>query len=140
MVNIFYENTEILDFDPEFFVLWLKEVSSIEGRELGDINIICCSDEHLLTINKEYLNHDYYTDIITFDYSDSDICGDLFISVDRVDDNANELGVSFNTEFNRVVVHGVLHLLGYKDKTEEDREVMTCAENKYLSLAVSRET
>ena len=141
MVCIYYEDTEVLDVSPEFFVSWLTSVATLEGWELGDINIIFCSDEYLLDLNRKHLNHDYYTDIITFDYTNSGIIsGDLFISVDRVIDNASENHVMFHVEQNRVVVHGVLHLMGYRDKTTEEQIEMTNKEDWALGLIVPRET
>lgn len=114
---------------------WLKEVAEKEGRKIGDINIIFCSDPYLLVVNKKYLGHDYYTDIITFDYCEKNILsGDLFISVDCVRDNASFYGTEFSNELNRVMVHGVLHLIGYDDHTEEDIAVMRSKENTYLEI------
>lgn len=140
MVEIEYVDTEILGLDPEFFVLWLKDVCSKEGHNLGDLSLVFCSDSYLLQVNQEYLNHDYYTDIITFDYTnDNLVSGDLFISIDRVRDNANSYNVEFLNELQRVVVHGVLHLLGYKDKSENDQKLMRQKENEYLKI-VPRET
>lgn len=140
MVDLHYEDIKILDLDPEFFVSWLGRVVSEEGSRLGEINLIFCSDEYILDVNRTHLQHDYYTDIITFDYcTESDVSGDLFISIDRVQDNAMLEGVSFDNELNRVVVHGVLHLLGYQDKGSKDKALMTKMEDKYLEY-VSRET
>lgn len=140
MVEIEYVDTEILGLDPEFFVLWLQDVCSKEGYNLGDLNLVFCSDSYLLQVNQEYLNHDYYTDIITFDYTNDNLAsGDLFISIDRVRDNANSYKVEFLNELQRVVVHGVLHLLGYKDKSENDEKLMRQKENEYLKI-VPRET
>lgn len=114
---------------------WLKEVAQREDRKIGDINIIFCSDNYLLEVNKKYLEHDYYTDIITFDYCEKDILsGDLFISVDCVRDNASFYGTEFSNELNRVMVHGVLHLIGYDDHTDEDIAVMRSKENTYLEI------
>ena len=114
---------------------WLKEVAEREGRKIGDINIIFCSDSYLLDVNKKYLGHDYYTDIITFDYCEKNILsGDLFISVDCVRDNASFYGTEFSNELNRVMVHGVLHLIGYDDHTDEDIAVMRSKENTYLEI------
>lgn len=140
MVNIFYEETEILDLDPEFFIWWLSEVCSLHQNTLGEICLIFCSDEYLLNINRDHLNHDYYTDIITFDYSNTEVSGDLFISVDRVRENAELINEDFERELNRVVVHGVLHLLGFKDKSEAESQTMRNNENAALELIVSRET
>jgi probable rRNA maturation factor len=112
----------------------MNRLISNELNECGDISVIFCSDEHLLGMNKQYLNHDYYTDIITFDYVEENvISGDLFISFDRIVDNAKELKIELIKEVYRVVFHGVLHLVGYKDKTDEEQGVMTEKENYYLS-------
>lgn len=140
MVNIFFEETEILDLDPEFFASWLTKVCVIEKNSLEEISLVFCSDEYLLKMNVEYLDHDYYTDIITFDNSNNGVAGDFFISIDRVTDNAKQHKVKFREELNRVVVHGLLHLLGYNDKSEVDKTIMTSKEDEYLNLIVSRET
>lgn len=141
MIEIHFENTEILDLSPEFFVSWLSDVCSKEGKKLGEVALIFCSDEYLLEINREHLNHDYYTDIITFDYTENEVVsGDLFISVDRVRENANDFKEMFHVELYRVVVHGVLHLIGYGDKSEEEAKVMRGKESEMLNLIVSRET
>lgn len=133
MINIEFEDTEILDLDPEFFVSWLSKVCSNEGKQLSELALVFCSDEYLLDINRKYLNHDYYTDIITFDYVEGDkIVGDLLISVERVRENAEQMGVGFSDELNRVIVHGVLHLIGFKDKSESDEQLMREKENEYL--------
>lgn len=134
MVELFFEDSEVLDLSPEFFVSWLSEICSLEGKRLEEINIVFCSDEYLLAMNKEYLNHDYYTDIITFDYYTEGITGDLFVSVDRVKENARFNEVSFDNELKRVVAHGVLHLLGYGDKSEEESVIMRKKENAALAL------
>lgn len=142
MINLFFEDTnEIPDLDPEFFRLWLERVCNIEGRRLEEVNLIFTSDEYLLEMNKQHLEHDYYTDIITFDYCEDDsILGDLFISVERVAENAVDNNVGFRNELNRVVAHGVLHLCGYKDKSIDEERVMREKEDWALSLIVSRET
>jgi probable rRNA maturation factor len=112
----------------------LQLLSHIEEKQLGDISIIYTSDKELLAINKKYLHHDFYTDIITFDYSDKNkLAGDLFISIDRVKENAEELGVPYPTELHRVVIHGVLHLAGYKDKQKKDISKIRKKEEFYLS-------
>jgi rRNA maturation RNase YbeY len=140
VVNIFFEDTEVLDLNPEFFVSWLSEVCVSHCNLLGEVSLIFCSDEYLLELNRTHLDHDYYTDIITFDYSESDVSGDLFVSIDRVRENAEVEKVEFLSELNRVVVHGVLHLLGFKDKTNEESTEMKAQENKALEIIVSRET
>ena len=120
---------------------WLSDVVRNEGGVLGEITIVFMNDNELLEYNKEYLKHNYYTDIITFDYTESGVVsGDLLISVDRVRDNASNLSQSFIDELHRVCVHGVLHLLGYRDKTPEDQKVMRLKEDYYLDKYVPRET
>ena len=140
MVNLFFEETEVLDLNPEFFVLWLSKVCNLEGKNLGELNVVFCSDDYLLQMNQKHLNHDYYTDIITFDYYEEDVTGDLFISVDRVRENALEMNEVFERELRRVVAHGTLHLLGYGDKTVEEEKLMRIKENEALDLIVPRET
>jgi|TARA_B110000467_G_scaffold141198_1_gene141737 probable rRNA maturation factor len=113
--------------------LWLKNEVKLRGKNVGDIGLALCSDEHLLEINNQYLAHDYYTDIITFDYSEGDlISGDLMISYDRVSENAKTNGVSVQNELRRVIVHGVLHLLGSKDKTDKESKEMRVLEDAAL--------
>ena len=141
MVNLFFEDVEILGLDPDFFISWLSDCCDTEGKSLEEVNLIFCSDEYLLHKNIEFLQHDYYTDIITFDYCQGDlIIGDLFISKDRVIDNAQTNGVSFENELNRVIVHGVLHLCGYKDKSVDEEKLMRSKEDFYLDRIVPRET
>jgi rRNA maturation RNase YbeY len=112
---------------------WLNEVAKQEGKKILELSYVFCSDEYLLQINQEYLNHDTLTDIVTFDNSEDPkkIEGDIFISIDRVKENGEKLGTS-ETELERVMVHGLLHLLGYKDKKKEDKEVMTEKEDFYI--------
>ena len=134
-------NDEIQEFDPEFFVLTLPELISIEGKEVGDISLVFCNDEQLLLMNKKHLDHDYYTDVITFDYTlHNFISGDVFVSVDRVRENAIEYKTTFHIEMCRVVFHGTLHLLGYNDKTELEIVQMRAKEDLYINHFVSRET
>jgi len=114
---------------------WIKETIHLEEKSIGDISFIFCSDDYLLEVNKKYLTHDYYTDIITFDYVENDlISGDIFISIDRVKENAKLFSTSVENELNRVLIHGVLHLLGYKDKIKKDKTLMTFKENYYLNM------
>ena len=109
---------------------WLKTVAGSEMRRIGDINIIFCSDNYILDVNMKYLEHDYFTDIITFDYCEKDILsGDLFISIDSVRENASFYGTDFEDELNRVIVHGILHLIGYDDHSESDIAQMRAKEN-----------
>lgn len=115
---------------------WLRLVAESEIRRVGDLNIIFCSDNYILDVNRQYLEHDYFTDIITFDYCEGDkLSGDLFISVDTVRENAIEYGAeSFEQELARVMVHGLLHLIGYDDHSEQEKRTMRAKENYYLSL------
>lgn len=114
---------------------WLKLVAESEIRRIGDINIIFCSDNYILDVNMKYLGHDYFTDIITFDYCEKDkLNGDLFISIDSVRENALHYGTEFETELNRVMVHGILHLIGYDDHSKKDIKIMREKEDYYLSL------
>lgn len=113
---------------------WINQTIIQEKYQLEELNFIFCSDNYLLKINKEYLNHDTYTDIITFDNSSlpHEIIGDIFISIDRVKENAKSFDTTFINELNRVIIHGVLHLLGYTDKTKKDKGLMTEKEDFYL--------
>ena len=114
---------------------WVKAVLENKGKKLGNLYFILCDDDFLLKINRQFLKHDYYTDIITFDYTeDGIIAGDLFISIDRVRDNATALQVSEHEELMRVMIQGVLHLLGLKDKSDEDAKQMRKAEEECLEL------
>ncbi len=141
MISYDFLNEEIPVFDPEFFVLALPELISMEGKEVGDISLIFCSDEQLLLINKKHLDHDYYTDVITFDYTlQNFISGDVFVSVDRVKENAMDYKTTFYIEMCRVVFHGTLHLCGYNDKTEQEILEMRAKEELYINHFVSRET
>lgn len=114
---------------------WIKNTIKEEGFTPGNINIVLTSDEKLLETNKKFLNHDFYTDIITFNSNESNrINGDLFISIDRVIENASNYSVTTVEELKRVIIHGILHLLGYDDKTSDEKRRMTEKENKYLNL------
>lgn len=120
---------------------YLKSLASSEDKQLNDLSIVFTDDDYLLEVNKQYLSHDYYTDVITFDYSEGNhVSGDIMISLPRVKENADTLKVSFEEELYRVVFHGLLHLCGYKDKLPADEQLMRKKENIYLSLFVSRET
>ena len=112
---------------------WIKTVITKENKTLGELNYIFCTDEYLLEKNQTFLNHNTYTDIITFDYSEENqISGDIFISIERVKENARKFAVEFETELKRVMIHGVLHLIGYKDKSEDEQKLMREKENFYL--------
>lgn len=114
---------------------WIRRVASGYGKKCGDIAYIFCSDEKILEVNKAYLQHDYYTDVITFDYTEGDkIGGDIFISVDTVRSNAEQFGTDYDEELHRIIIHGVLHLCGINDKGPGEREMMTRHENEALKL------
>ena len=135
MVSYFTEDIKFSFKEKRLTSRWLKLVAESEIRRLGDISIIFCSDNYILDVNIKYLQHDYYTDIITFDYCEGDrLSGDLFISIDSVRENAAFYGTEFADELNRVIVHGLLHLIGYDDHTEEDIKTMRAKENYDLSL------
>ena len=116
---------------------WIKAVAQTYGKKVGDIAYIFCNDEKILEVNRLYLQHDYYTDIITFDYTEDDIIsGDLFISLDTVRSNSEEQNTSYEEELHRVIIHGILHLCGINDKAPGEREIMEAAENKALKMRV----
>ena len=134
MVSYFTEDISFPFKEKRLTSRWLKFVAESEAKRLGDISIIFCSDNYILDVNIKYLSHDYYTDIITFDYCEGNrLSGDLFISIDSVRENAAFYGTEFPDELNRVIVHGLLHLIGYDDHSEEDIAVMRAKENYYLS-------
>ena len=133
-IEFFFEDIISIPIHEKILLLHLNSLIKNELRKTGDISVVFCSDEYLLEMNKEYLNHDYYTDIITFDYVEGEtISGDLFISLDRVRENAKKFEISFLRELYRVVFHGTLHLVGYNDKSEEEQRIMRQKENYYLS-------
>lgn len=135
MVSYFTEDISFKFKEKRRNNRWLKLVAESEIRRLGNISIIFCSDNYILDTNIKYLGHDYFTDIITFDYCEGDVLsGDLFISIDSVRENAAYYGASFEEELHRVIVHGVLHLIGYDDHSKEDIQEMRSKENYYLSL------
>ncbi len=114
---------------------WIKTVAAVYGKKVGEIAYIFVDDEKILDVNRQYLQHDYYTDIITFDYCEGDvISGDLFISLDTVRSNAELVGATYEHELNRVIIHGILHLCGIDDKGPGEREIMEAAENRALAL------
>ena len=117
---------------------WVKSVAQSLGKKVGDVAYIFCNDEKILEVNREYLQHDYYTDIITFDYTEENtISGDLFISLDTVRSNSEQLGVSYDQELRRVIIHGILHLCGIDDKGPGEREIMEEHENRALAMLAS---
>ena len=133
----FHNEDVIASFNKTTVTEWLNSCIQDLDYKTGEISIIFCSDDYLLKINKKYLNHDYFTDIITFNYNENNtIIGDLFISIDRVKENAKELKVDFNNELYRVIIHGVLHLCGYNDKTQDQQKEIRTKEDEYLVLIV----
>jgi probable rRNA maturation factor len=133
-VQFFFVTNNITLANRTGLKLFVKQIFKSEKRKLSNLSYIFCSDEYLLNINKTHLNHNYYTDIITFDLSESSatITGEIYISTDRVRDNAATLGVTIREELHRVIFHGALHLCGYKDKTPKDEKGMRAAENRLL--------
>ncbi|MGX7667895.1 rRNA maturation RNase YbeY [Flavobacterium pedocola] len=134
MISFNYETDFTLE-DEQAFENWISRVIASESKELGEISYIFCDDEYLHKINVEYLNHDDLTDIISFDYSEGKVLqGDIFISIERVKDNASDFNVSFEEELKRVMIHGVLHYCGYKDKSETDEELMRTKEDEKVLM------
>lgn len=134
MISFNYELEFQLE-NEEQYSSWISNVISSENKKEGDINYIFCDDEYILEINKQYLNHDYYTDIISFDYSvGNELHGDIFISIERVRENAIEFEVTFDEELKRVLAHGVLHYCGYKDKTGEEELLMRSKEDEKIKM------
>ena len=135
-VQFFSEDISFALEQRDLIASWLIEVASSHQFKVDTLNYIFCSDQYLLEINNEYLNHDYFTDIITFDNSESSthLEGDIFISIDRVQDNASSLQIDFPQELHRVIIHGLLHLLGYQDKTDSEKKLMREKEEACLSL------
>ncbi|WP_412476863.1 rRNA maturation RNase YbeY [Flavobacterium sp. TBRC 19031] len=134
MISFNYECDFALD-NESAFAAWLTEVIKSEIKNEGEINYIFCDDDYLLEINKQYLDHDTLTDIISFDYSvGNELHGDIFISIERVKDNAADFNVSFEDELKRVMVHGVLHYCGYKDKSDGDEQLMRVKEEEKMKM------
>jgi rRNA maturation RNase YbeY len=130
-------NVEEIDFElqnTEGVTKWIEQVIALEKKRLGGISYIFCSDDYLHKLNVQYLDHDTLTDILTFPYNRSPIEGDIFISIDRVKDNAQDLNIAFENELHRVIIHGVLHLCGYLDETDEEEEMMRKKEDEALLL------
>ncbi|EMY82697.1 metal-dependent hydrolase, putative [Psychroflexus gondwanensis ACAM 44] len=131
----FYSTTDFDISNQEEYRLWLLSVIKSEQKTLGELTYVFCSDEYLLDINQSYLQHDTLTDIITFDYTEGDsISAEIYISIDRVKENAKEFSVDFEKELKRVMAHGVLHCCGYKDSTEEEKDLMRAKENLKIEL------
>lgn len=134
MISFNYENDFILG-NENVYSSWISDIIVSENKTEGDINYIFCNDDFLLNINQQYLNHDTFTDIISFDYSvGNELHGDIFISTERVSENATEFGVSFQNELLRVMAHGVLHYCGYKDKTELEEQIMRSKEDDKINM------
>lgn len=133
MINYFFENIDTRNIHPDI-TAWLENLIITEDKKPGDISYIFCDDDYLLKVNQDYLDHDYYTDVITFDYvKGKTISGDIFVSLPRILENADLLSQDFEREFRRVLAHGVLHLCGYKDKSESDARQMREKEEFYLA-------
>jgi len=134
MINFNYETEFTLD-NEQAFADWLSAVIVSESKNEGEINYIFCDDEYLHKINVEYLNHDTLTDIISFDYTvGNELNGDIFVSVERVEDNAKDFNVSFEEELKRVLAHGILHYCGYKDKSDKDVKLMRSKEDEKIMM------
>lgn len=141
MINFAFIDVEVHALDVVITASWLESVCQEENQFLGEINFVFCNDEYLLEINRSYLDHDFYTDVITFDYSEEGyLSGDVFVSVERVIDNAVVFDTSFLNELHRILVHGLLHLAGYKDKNDDEKKIMRSKEDYYLLSHVSRGT
>lgn len=133
MIQFFFEDIDKIEIEANLSNR-LEDIILSEGKKPGEINYIFCDDEYLLKVNREYLKHDYYTDVITFDYvKGKTISGDIFVSLPRIFDNAETLSKDFESEFFRVLAHGLLHLCGYKDKTDEEIAEMRSKEDYYLN-------
>jgi rRNA maturation RNase YbeY len=134
MISFNYESDFKLELEP-VYEKWIQQIIISENKTEGELNFIFCDDEYLLDINQRYLDHDYYTDIISFDYSlANELHGDIFISIDRVMENASTFNVSFQNELLRVMAHGILHYCGYKDKLEADSQEMRLKENEKIAM------
>jgi probable rRNA maturation factor len=136
MLKFFSEEIEFKVPQSVKTVKWIKSISQSEDYKIGELNYIFCSDEYLLEINRQYLEHDYYTDIITFDNSEEEgkLEGDIYVSVDRVRDNAVSMNVPFDVELRRVLIHGLLHLIGFEDSDDELKKQMRAKEDECLLL------
>ncbi|MCR5068780.1 MAG: rRNA maturation RNase YbeY [Prevotella sp.] len=135
MITYSAENVKMPKIRRRDTSAWIKKVAASYGRTVGEVGYLFCDDEKILEVNREYLQHDYYTDIITFDYDEGDqINGDLVISLDTVRTNAELFGKTYEEELHRVIIHGILHLCGINDKGPGEREIMEAAENKALAM------
>ena len=135
MITYQTEGVEMPNIKKRETTAWIKAVAETYGKKVGEIASIFCSDEKKLEVNRQFLQHDYYTDIITFDYCEGNrLSGDLFISLDTVRTNAEQFDAAYDTELHRVIIHGILHLCGINDKGPGEREIMEAAENKALDM------
>ena len=142
MITYTAENVKFPSIRRRDTTAWIRRVAQTYGKRVGEVGYLFCDDEHILEVNRKYLHHDYYTDIITFDYCDDalltgkkdTIAGDLIISLDTVRTNAEQQGATYEEELHRVIIHGILHLCGINDKGPGEREIMEAAENKALKL------
>ena len=138
-ITYYAEGVKFPDIKKRVTNDWIKRVAASYGKKCGEIAYLFCSDEKILSVNNEYLHHDYYTDIITFDYSENDVInGDIFISVDTVRSNATQYDVSYKQELLRIIIHGILHLCGINDKAEGEREHMTACANEALDMLINK--
>jgi rRNA maturation RNase YbeY len=134
-INYITQNATMPEFDQDMVKEWIVKVAELHGKNVGTLTYVFCDDEYILKVNLEFLKHDYYTDIITFDYSTRHrIAGDMVISLDTVRTNAEQVGAEYRTELMRVVIHGVLHLCGINDKGPGEREIMEQHENEALAI------
>jgi rRNA maturation RNase YbeY len=135
MITYQTDGTRMPDIKKRPTTAWIRSVAATYGMKVGDVNYIFCNDERILEVNREYLQHDYYTDIITFDYTEGNIIsGDLFISLDTVKTNSEQFATGYDEELHRTIIHGILHLCGINDKGPGEREIMEAAENRALEM------
>lgn len=141
MITYNSENIKMPGIKRREVTKWIRAVAATYGRKVGEVGYLFCDDEKILEVNNEYLGHNYYTDIITFDYDEDDIInGDLVISLDTVRTNAEQFGKTYEEELHRVIIHGILHLCGINDKGPGEREIMEAEENKALALLADYDT
>ena len=135
MITYQTDGTRMPNIKKRLTTAWIRAVAATYDKKVGAVNYIFCNDERILEVNREYLQHDYYTDIITFDYTEEDtISGDLFISLDTVKTNSEQFGTEYDEELHRTIIHGILHLCGINDKGPGEREIMEAAENRALAM------
>ena len=138
MINFYSENIVLPKIPKRKIAAWIKVIAQKYGKKIGEIAYIFCDDEKILEVNKHYLQHDYYTDIITFDYSEKDtLSGDIFVSLDTVKSNSEQYNTLYINELYRVIIHGILHLCGQKDKTPEEEKMMKKKEEEALKMLIT---